>query len=57
MKADGKKSFWGADFGDDISKKTRKLLGENLELHTPGSDARRTDEKASSIRNHGWSGS
>ena len=26
MTADGKKTFWGADFGDDINKKTRKLL-------------------------------
>ena len=34
MKAEGKKTFWGAELGDDISKKTKKLLGVNLELHT-----------------------
>ena len=40
MKADGKNTFWGADFSDDICKnKNRKLLGENVELHSPGSDA------------------
>ena len=53
MNADVKNTFLGTDFGDDISKKTMKLLGENLELHTPGSDARKTEEKASSTRDHG----
>ena len=45
MKAEGKKTYWGAELGDDISKKTRKPLGENLALHTPGSDARKTEER------------
>ena len=37
MKADGKKTFWGTDFCEDLDKNTRRVLGENIELHTPGS--------------------
>ena len=39
MKADGRKTFWGTDFDDHLDEKARKLLGENRELYTPGSDA------------------
>ena len=45
MKADGMKTFWGADFGEDLDERTRKLFGGNLELHTTGSDARNTEER------------
>ena len=45
MDADGRKTFWGTDFSNDVSEKNRRLLGENLELHTPGSDARKAEER------------
>ena len=31
------------------TNKTRKLLGENIELHTPGSDARKTEERQAAV--------
>ena len=45
MKADGRKTFWGADFGEDLDERIKKLLGENVELYTTGSDARKTEER------------
>ena len=45
MKADGVKIFWGAEFGEGLDDRARKLLGGNLELHTTGSDARKTEER------------
>ena len=47
MKADGRKTHWGADLINDRDPKVSKLLGVNHELHTPRNDARET-EKASS---------
>ena len=49
MKADGRNTFWGADLSNDSCEKTRRLLGENLELHTPGSDARKTEERQAAL--------
>ena len=45
MKADGRNTYWGTDFRNDSDPKVRKLLGENLELQTPGSDARKSEER------------
>ena len=45
----GETTFWGAELGEDISNQNRKLLGENLELHTPGSDARKTEERQAAL--------
>ena len=45
MKADGSNTFRGADFVEDFDEKVRKLLGENRELFTTGSDARKTEER------------
>ena len=45
MKADGRRTYWGTDFRNDSDPKVRKLLGENLELQTPGSDARKSEER------------
>ena len=49
MKAYGKKTFWGTTLGDDINTKTKKLLGEDLELQTPGSDARITEQREAAL--------
>ena len=43
------KTFWGADFGEDLDERARKLLGGNLELHTTGSDARKTEERQAAV--------
>ena len=45
MKADGRKTYWGTDFRNDSDSKVRKFLGEYLELQTPGSDVRTTEER------------
>lgn len=45
MKTVGRKTCWGTDASNDSDEKARKLLGENLELHTPGSDARKSEER------------
>ena len=49
MKADGRKTFWGADFGEDLDEGARKLLGGNRELHINGSDARKTEERKAAV--------
>ena len=49
MNTDGAKTFWGTDLDDNLSKKARKLLGGNLELHTPGSNRRKTDEREAAV--------
>ena len=49
MEADGTTTFWGADAGEDLDERARKLLGENLELHTTGSDARKTEERQAAV--------
>jgi len=49
MKTDGRKTFWGADFAEDLDERSRKLLGENRELHTPGSDARITQGRQAAV--------
>ena len=45
MKADGQQTYWGAALGDDINDKTKRLLGHDCELQTPGSDARITEQR------------
>ena len=49
MKTDGRKTYWGTDFSNDSDQTARKLPGENLELHTPGSDARKSEERQAAI--------
>jgi len=49
MKADGTKEFWGADFDEQLDGVARKLLGENRELHTPGSDGETTEERRAAL--------
>ena len=49
MKTDGKKTFWGADRDEHLDEKARTLLGENRELHTPGSDAKKTEERQAAV--------
>jgi len=39
MKKDGAKTYWGAEVGDDVTKQTKRILGINLELHTPGKNS------------------
>ena len=36
LRLTGKATFWGKELADDISNATKKLLGYDLELHTPG---------------------
>ena len=49
MKTDGRETYWGADFSNDSDEKARKLLGGNLELHAPGSDARKSEERQAAV--------
>ena len=49
MRADGRKTHWGTDLSNDSDPKARKLPGENLELHTPGSDARKSEERQAAV--------
>ena len=49
MKTDWAKTFWGTDLDENLSKQARKLLGGNLELHTPGSNRRKTDEREAAV--------
>ena len=36
MGLDGRATFWGKDLDDTIDEKTKKMLGLDLELHSPG---------------------
>ena len=45
MKADGKTTFWGKQLPEDTDDKIKKLLGVNMELHTPGKDQQSTDDR------------
>ena len=45
MKHDGKATFWGRKINDDIDEKTKRLLGQDLELHNGGKDADETANK------------
>ena len=51
MKLNGNATFWGKELGDDTSDATKKLLGYDLELHTPGDNGDETEarEKAREI--------
>lgn len=49
MKTEGRNTFWGAKLGEDLNNENRKLLDENLALHTPGSDARKTEERQAAL--------
>lgn len=49
MKADGRKTYWGTEFRNDTDAKVKNLLGENLELQTPGSDSRKTEERQAAL--------
>lgn len=49
MKADGNSTYWGTDFRNGSDTEVRKFLGENLELQTPGSDARKTEERQAAM--------
>ena len=47
MKVDGGKTFWGTNVDDQEPEKTKRLLGIDRELHTPGMNAEepRTERK------------
>ena len=49
MKVDGQKTYKGAALGDDINDKTKRLLGQDLELQTQGSDARITELREAAL--------
>ena len=36
MKTDGRCTYWGKEIGNDVDQATKKILGIDLELHTPG---------------------
>ena len=48
-KVNGEKSFWGGDVGADLSDEQMKLLGVNMELQTPGRDAKQTAEREQAL--------
>ena len=39
MKHDGKATFWGKKIDDDLDESTKRLLGQDMELHKGGKDA------------------
>ena len=45
MKLNGKATFWGKELGDDISDATKRMLGCDLELHTPGDNGDETEAR------------
>ena len=45
MKMQGKATFWGKELGDNISEKAKRLLGYDDELHKPGENAERTEDR------------
>ena len=45
MRHDGKATFWGRKINDDIDEKTKRLLGQDLELHKGGKNADETANK------------
>ena len=51
MKISGKQTYWGKQLPEDTSEEVRKLLGVDLELHTPGknADVTKAREEALSI--------
>ena len=49
MKIEGQKTYWGADLVDEVDEKTKRLLGRDMELHTPGDDADKTDARKEAL--------
>ena len=49
MKIDGRRTFWRADFAEDLDERSRTLLGENRELNTLGSNARITQGRQEAV--------
>ena len=49
MKVNGEKTYWGMDVGETISGKMKKLLGVDLELQTPGDNAKKTAEREEAL--------
>ena len=49
MRLNGKATFWGKTFDDTINDRTKKLLGMDLELHTPGRDADETKAREEAL--------
>ena len=45
MKLKGECTYWGMSVDDGETKKTKKLLGVDMELHTPGKDAEQTRDR------------
>jgi len=45
LKPDGTKTFWGMDVQEEESEKTKRLLGINRTLHTPGTNAEETEKR------------
>ena len=37
------------DLGDEVDEKTKRLLGRDMELHTPGDDADKTDARKKAL--------
>ena len=50
MKMDGNATFWGKSLDDNLSEKARKMMGLNLELHTPGKDGDETRAREEAIK-------
>lgn len=45
METDGETTFWGKQLPEDTDEQIKKLLGINMELHTPGKDQQSTDDR------------
>ena len=39
----------GTDLGDEVDEKTKRLLGRDMELHTPGDDADKIDARKKAL--------
>ena len=49
MKADGKSTYWGRQLPDTVDEKTKMLLGVDIELHKPGDDQQKTDDRKQAL--------
>ena len=50
MRTDGQCTYWGREIGNDVDQATKKILGIDLELHTPGKDAKVTSARQEALQ-------
>jgi len=49
MKVDGNKTYWGTDFDDQLDENSKRMLGQDRELHNEGTNRDETDARKAAL--------